>query len=1256
MSHSHDDDARIASTRNTARYFVETRHVAWVLLAGTVLWGLFSYQRMPKRKDPDVAVRVAAAVAVWPGASAERMEEYITRRIEEKIAENSKILKIESSTRGGTAVVIIELQEDVQDTGKQFDDIALKLGTIRGLPSGALPIDFIKDFGDTTALMLTVASPKVSDIELQLRADTLRRGIEAVRGKADPTAGRRRVTLAYAFPASLEPHALRRVVAQLGAYLRERDLAHDVQTIEGRGFLGVDGATDLSEERLRESALAFLQERMRTVELHPDVWRAVVIVDPAETEKRLAEVAESKYSYKELDLYTDELKRRLQGVAEVSKVSRSGVLPEQIYLEYSQDQLAKHGFQLSQLEQVLGARNITLPGGTIESGGKTIAIDPSGELTSESEIGSILLPTSGAPIYLRDLFEVTRDYENPPRFLNKYTSRDRDGKWQRTRAITLAVSMRTGMQIAEFGANVDRALAEARTNLPEDLILARTSDQPLQVEESVGLFTHSLYEAIALVVVIALIGFWEWRSAALLALSIPITLFMTYGFMHLVGIDLQQVSVASLIIALGLLVDDPVVAGDAIKRELSHGRPRLIASWWGPTRLGRAILFATITNIVAYLPFLTLPGDVGKFIYSLPIVLTASLVASRLVSMTFIPLLGFYFLRPPSKLAPSDEVRRSTGFGKVYSGIAGWAIDNRRKALLGAIALLAAGITFSGRIKTAFFPKDLSYLSYVDVWLPEDAPISETNAVVRQVDELIRHTLEQHERTLDEPRRVLRSITTFAGGGGPRFWYSVTPEQQQQNYAQMILEVHDKHDTDVIVPILQDALSAAIPGARIDVRQLENGAVVGVPVSFRISGPEIAELRRASEEVRAILRRHPDVERARDDWGADSFAVRLEVNPDRASLAGVTNLDVAQSAAAGLSGARVGQLRDGNRFIPIVARMRAAERAQLSDVQSLYVSSSTGERLPLGQVFDRLLRHADREDPAPQPLPHHHGRRLPRPRRAAVGGHGRGARRRGRGGRRHAARLLDRDRRRGGGAEEGLRQPGRCAAHLGAGHPAGPGHPVPQRGQAAHRVRRHPVRRRRRPGRPGGHGQPVRLHGLPRHHQPDRRDREPRDRLVRLHRGEARGGRAAAPGPDRRRHRAPAPGAHHRGRDRVRAVPAGHQRRAAVGAALLHADRRPDRGHAHHAAPGAGHLRHLRPRPQAGEVGAAGAPGRAGPGTATWRRGAGLSSGRRLSVEREVKGRPAVAPPAPGTTSRLPHGAKADRVATECRSGSTEGT
>jgi multidrug efflux pump subunit AcrB len=925
--------ADIPKGRNTARYFVETRHVAWVLLVGSVAWGIFSYSQMPKRKDPEVPVRVAAAMAVWPGAGAEKMEEYITRRIEEKIAENPRIKKIESSTRGGVAVVTIELEEGIKDTGREFDDIKLKLDTIRDLPSGAQPIEFIKDFGDTTALMLTVASPKVSAVELQLRAATLQRAIEATRAAASDRG--RRVTLAWAFPASVEPHALRRVVAEVGP-----SLGRDARPLAGTGYLGIDVATGAEPAALLADAERQLAERMRTVELHPDVWRAVAIVAPADTEAALAAVEESKYSYRELDDFTEILKRRLLGVPDVSKVTRSGVLPEQVYLEYSQERLAKHGFRVEQLDDVLGARNVTLPGGVFESGGKSIAVDPSGELGSAAEIGDILLPTSGAPVYLRDLFEVSRDYENPPRMLNKYTWRDADGKWQRTRAITLAVNMRSGLQIGEFGAHVDAALAAARVELPEDLIFARTSDQPRQVAESVALFNNSLYEAILLVVVIALLGFWEWRSAVVLAISIPVTLCMTYGFMQLLGVDLQQVSIGSLIIALGLLVDDPVVAGDAIKRELAAGRPPIVASWLGPVKLAHAILFATITNIVAYLPFLILPGDTGKFVVSLPLVLTASLVASRLVSMTFIPLLGYYLLRAPRRPALSDDERRARGFGKVYARLVGWSIDHRWAVLAAAVLLVVAGAAFAGRIKTAFFPKDLAYLSYIDVWLPEDAPISATNAVVRRADEIVRRAAG------DE----LKSITTFSGGGGPRFWSSVSPEQQQQNYAQMILEVHDKHDTAGLVPRLQEALSAEIPGARFDVRQLEMGAVIGVPVSFRISGPDVAELRRIAEDVKAILRKVPTLERVRDDWGADSFAVDLQVDPDRAHLAGVSVLDVAQSSAAALSGARVGALREGHRTIPIVSRLRAAERAELTDVQNLYVSSQGGERVPLAQV------------------------------------------------------------------------------------------------------------------------------------------------------------------------------------------------------------------------------------------------------------------------------------------------------------------
>jgi multidrug efflux pump subunit AcrB len=946
MSHGKTDVDRIATTHNTARYFTENRHVAWIALVATVVWGILSYVAMPKRKDPEIPVRVAAAIVAWPGASAEKIEQLVTQRVEEKLAENSKVEHIDSTTRTGITVITVQLQEGVKEPGKEFDDIKLKLDSLTNMPQGVQPLQFLKDFGDTTALMLTVASPRAGDVEVQLRAQQIVKGIQAIRTKARPLPSQaKRASLIYSFPATVDPRPLRRVLEHLASYAEQRKLANDIRFFEGTGFFGLDAETTQGEEEIKQGALLFLRNRMNTSELHPDVWRAIVVFDPVtETETKLHAVAEARYSYRELDELTDTLKKRLQSVPEVAKVTRSGVLPEVVYLDYSQERLSGYGIAGgSDLRNLLGARNITAPGGVIEAPGKKLSVDPSGELRDEREIGDILMTTStqGSAVYLRDIFDIERGYESPPRYLNKYTWRAANGDWSRTRAITLAVYMRSGMQIGAFGKAVDAALAETRQLLPEDLVVARTSDQPRQVAENVDLFMSSLYEAVALVVFVALIGFWEWRSAAVLALSIPITLFMTYGVMYLLGIDLQQISIASLIIALGLLVDDPVVAGDAIKRDLALGHPPIIAAWLGPTKLARAILFATITNIVAYLPFLTLPGDVGKFIFTLPVVLTCALVASRVVSMTFIPLLGYYFLRP-AKHEKTLAERRTTGFGRHYYRVVGWAIDHRWKVLAISVVLLFGGFTFAGRLKQAFFPKDLSYLSYVDVWLPEDAPMSATTETARQTDEVIRKTV---------PKELLKSITTFIGGGGPRFWFSVTPEQQQPNYAQLVVEVTDKHATSELIAPLQRALSTEIPGARLDVRQLENGKPVGIPVAFRIQGDDERVLRDIAEKAKAILRASPLCERVRDSWGADSFSVKMEVESDRANLAGVTNLDVAQSAAVGFSGNIVGQLREGDRMIPIVSRLRSAERGQLSDVQNLMVrSTSTGQRVPLRQI------------------------------------------------------------------------------------------------------------------------------------------------------------------------------------------------------------------------------------------------------------------------------------------------------------------
>jgi multidrug efflux pump subunit AcrB len=951
MAHGHNDDEIVARTHNTARFFTESRHIAWVLLLTTLVWGLYGYWRMPQRKDPDIPIRMALVLVPWPGIEAEKIEQLVTRRIEEKIGENARVEKIESNTRTGLTAIYITLIDGEKNVGKELDDIKLKLDGIHDLPDGAGPIVFYKDFGDTAALMLTVASPKVSPTEIALRARSLEQAINRVRG-ARPAGNR--VSLAHGLPSSINPHSAREAVDLFIRAATADGYLTDVQMLEGPGFIGVDGATSKDDAVIREYVQTFLRQRLHASEMHPDAWPPILVHDPSETAAKLAAVAGDKYSYRELDDFTDLITRSLKGLSVVSKVQRSGLLDERIFLEYSQERIASYGVSPTALRNALSARNITSAGGVLEVGTKNFTIAPSGEFESEKDLEQVLVTANnGRQIYLRDLADVSRGYVSPPTFLNFYTAKTDGDQWRRTRAITLAVQMRSGQQIDDFGRTVDARLDELKQQLPNDLILARTSDQPRQVEEIVHLFMNSLYEAIVLVVLVSLIGFWEWRSALLMALSIPITLAMTFGMLSMLGVDLQQISIGSLIIALGLLVDDPVVAGDAIKRELAAGHRPLIAAWLGPTKLATAILFATITNIVAYLPFLLLPGDTGRMLVSLPLVITASLVSSRLVSMTFIPLLGYYLLKP--KAEPSIEERRKSGFASMYYRFGRMAIQHRWASLAAAMTLLVGGGLVASQLKQSFFPKDLQYLSYVDVWLPEDAPLFATRQVTAQVEDIIREVTTDYGKTHREegesPRAVLKSLTTFVGGGGPRFWSNAGPEPSQLNYAQVLIEVYDKHDTSHLIGPLQDAIDARIAGARIDVKQLETGAAVGIPVAVRISGEDTHTLRTLGSQVADLMRQTPLTARVRDNWGPESFAVRLDTDAERANLSGLSNSEVAGASSAAINGARLSVLREGDRQIPIVARMRMEQRADLADVRSLYVLSDRGgQSVPLEAI------------------------------------------------------------------------------------------------------------------------------------------------------------------------------------------------------------------------------------------------------------------------------------------------------------------
>jgi multidrug efflux pump subunit AcrB len=971
MPHRPDSDY-IQNERNTARFFVENRQISWILLIATVALGIYGYAKMPKRKDPNIPVRVASVQTQWPGADADQVEQLVTRPIESTIAQNPNIrapnggdFGIKSLSMPGLSIVQVQLSDTVKDSKKEFSDMNLKLNSL-SLPQGAGPIKFNSDFGDTAALMLTVASPLEDASAITVRVHAISEALTAERKRRKTKSHGDEVSIVYCFPESVPVDSVERGFKLFLQYAEEQGILRAPDLLHGPGFVAADAFTDKSNEEILAYGKTFVEEKFHESELHPDGWPPVVTRDPNEIGKLLAASPGNKYTYHQLDDFTDLLSRALLGAPEVSRVDRSGVLPEQIYLDYSQERLASYGLQPSNLKGILNSRNITLPGGALEAGFKNIIVDPSGEFKNANDIGNVIVGSSsfGAPVYLRDLVDIRGGYQSPARYLNYYTWRDAKGNWQRTRAVSLAVQMRNAEQIAKFAEHVEEKLKETRQLLPADLIIAHTSDQPRQVEENVDLFMDALYEAIALVVIVSLVGFWEWRSAVLMAISIPITLALTFGFAHLLGIDLQQVSIATLIIALGLLVDDPVVAGDSIKRSLADAHPPVVASWLGPTKLAHAILFATITNIVAYLPFLALNGTTGEFLYSLPIVMTCALVASRLVSMTFIPLLGYYLLRPEKKAEKTPEQRRTQGFSGFYYRVGQAAIEHRWLVFAGSILFLIGGGFFAHQLKTQFFPDDVQYLSFLDVWLPNDVPLFATNKSVLSVEQVVKTAAEKYGKDNPNkdgsPRKVLRSLTSFEGGGGPRFWFSVTPQLQQLNYAQVIIEVYDKEDTPKLVGELQHALSDNIAGARVDVRQLQTNPV-DYPVELRVTGladisaldeeKDIATLRTISSQVSEILRSVPTSARVRDDWGQDGFEVTLKVDPDRANIAGVTNQDVAQSSAAALSGTGVTTLRRGDQQIPVVSRLRASERASLSDLSSLYVySSSSNNKVPLLEV------------------------------------------------------------------------------------------------------------------------------------------------------------------------------------------------------------------------------------------------------------------------------------------------------------------
>src|ERR1051326_4802628 len=397
MAHKPDSEM-IQHTHNTARFFVEHRQVAIVLLLGTFFWGWYGFSKMSKRKDPVIPVRIAVAACKWPGATAEEVEQLITRPIEQTMAQNQAVKPPSGSDYGirsmsfpNFSLVFVQLDENVKDTVKQLNDINLRLNELSDkLPQGAGPIQFNSNFGDTAALMLTVASPRASEVDIALRARSVQRTIEEVRHSLPKNAPQPRISVVVSFPQSVAAEEVKMSFRLVDEPRVSRGALQDPHVFQGPGFIGIDMSSQLDDKTLETWGDQITQERFHRSEIHPDSWRPAFIRDPGETEVKLAKVAGEKYSYRELDDFTALIQRTLQGTPQVSKVDRSGVLAERVYLDYSQQRLAEYGVKPADLRQTLSARNSTLPGGVLEVDSKNVTLDPSGKFADASSIGDVI--------------------------------------------------------------------------------------------------------------------------------------------------------------------------------------------------------------------------------------------------------------------------------------------------------------------------------------------------------------------------------------------------------------------------------------------------------------------------------------------------------------------------------------------------------------------------------------------------------------------------------------------------------------------------------------------------------------------------------------------------------------------------------------------------------------------------------------------------------------------------------------------------
>jgi len=692
----------------------------------------------------------------------------------------------------------------------------------------------------------------------------------------------------------------------------------------------------------KETADAWYQVRKKIndikLTLPPGVVGPFFNDEFGETYGSIFAVSGDGFNYADVKDYADFVRQQLLTLPSVAKVDLFGVQDEKIFIEFSQKKFSQLGITVQDIVNQLSAQNALQSTGVLATATDNLQIRVSGALASPKDLENLQLRANATTFRLGDFAVVKREYQDPPQTKMRFNGKE---------VIGLGVSMAKGGDIISLGKDMEKMTAQIKAKLPVGIDLERVSNQPKIVAESVNEFLKTLMEAVLIVLAVSFLslGFHtkpfriDVRPGLVVALTIPLVLAVTFLFMSIFSIDLHKISLGALIIALGLLVDDAIIAVEMMVRKMEEGLSRLEAATFAYTSTAMPMLTGTLITAAGFLPIGLAKSAAGEYTFSMFSVNALALLISWLVAVLFTPYIGFLLLKvKPAAGADGHHELFNTPFYTRVRRAVNWCVEWRKTTIALTLMVFALGVFGFKFIEEQFFPDSSRPELMIELWLPEGSSFAATEAQAKKFEAYIHAAPE------------LESMTTYVGSGSPRFYLPLDQILPQTNVAQLVLLTKDLAARDALRLRITEAFKHGFPEVRGRVKLLPSGPPVPYAVQFRVSGTDAAKVRTIADQVKSVMNGNPNITGLNDNWNESVKVLRIDLDQDKLRTLGIGSQTVMQTVNTMLTGTTIGQYREHDRLIDIVVRQPLDERATIDALNQANVPTASGKSVPLAQV------------------------------------------------------------------------------------------------------------------------------------------------------------------------------------------------------------------------------------------------------------------------------------------------------------------